>query len=84
MSNEKERWAEMTDEQFAVAAEAAPGAALAYAASRLTDAQFAVAAEDAPEAALAYAAGRYAALKKKAMTVFPRGEDGVPCCWRRH
>jgi len=55
-------WKKLTDEQFAVAAKAAPGAALMYSAARLTDEQFAVAAKADPGAALEFAAARYAAL----------------------
>ena len=55
-------WKKLTDEQFAVAAKAAPGAALMYSAARLTDEQFAVAAKADPWSALMYSSARYAAL----------------------
>ena len=55
-------WKKLTDEQFAVAAKAHPGSALAFASARLTDEQFAVAAKADPWSSLMYSSARYAAL----------------------
>ena len=62
--NEKQKWALLTDAQFAKAAEAEPGTALAYAASRMTDKQFVKAAEAAPWAALEFAEDRLKKLSR--------------------
>ena len=62
--NEKQKWALLTDGQFAAAAEKAPWSALAHAASRLTDGQFAAAAEKAPWSALRFAEDRLKKLSR--------------------